>query len=173
MTGALLLAVAALAAAPVTSTLAVRGGGPVRVDAEEVHYAFQKREVTFTGKRPVTMTRDDAKLTCQRLVAKSDEAGEIVTAVCQGSVKLVRGERTVTCDEATYENDAARVICQGNTVLKDGGSEAQGQRLVYDLRTDEVNLRGRDGEPVMITMPGSQVDALQKKKVERRKEARK
>jgi lipopolysaccharide export system protein LptA len=162
MTGALLLGLAALAAAP-----DVRGG-PVRVDAEEVHYAFQKREVTFSGRQPVTMTRDDAKLTCQKLVAKNDEAGQIVTAVCQGSVKLVRGERTVTCDRAIYENAGPRIICEGNTVLKDAGSEAQGQRLVYDLRTDEVNLQGRDGAPVMILLPGAQVDAIQQKKVERK-----
>jgi lipopolysaccharide export system protein LptA len=161
MTGALLLGLAALAGAPAV------GGGPVRVDAEEVHYAFQKREVTFSGRLPVTLTRDDAKLTCQKLVAKNDEAGQIVTAVCQGSVKLVRGERVVTCDRATYENAGPRVICEGNTVLKDGGSEAQGQRLVYDLRTDEVNLQGRDGAPVMILLPGAQVDAIQQK-VERK-----
>jgi len=165
VTGVLLVGLAALAAAPAPD---VRGG-PVRVDAEEVHYAFQKREVTFSGRHPVTMTRDDAKLTCQKLVAKSDEAGQIVTAVCQGSVKLVRGARTVTCDQATYENAGPRVICEGNTVLKDAGSEAQGQRLVYDLRTDEVNLQGRDGAPVQITLPGAQVDALQQKKTERRK----
>jgi len=85
----------------------------------------------------------------------------------------VRGERTVTCDEATFDNAAARVVCEGNTVLRDGGSEARGQRLVYELRTDEVNLLGRDGAPVVITLPGGQVDALSRKKGEaRRKEAR-
>ncbi len=171
MTIAVLVALGALAAAPPPDTARA---GPVRVDAEEVHYAFQKREVTFTGKKPVTMTRDDVTLTCQRLVAKNDEAGQIVTAVCQGGVKVVRGERTVTCDEATYDNAAARVVCDGNTVLRDGGSEAHGQRLVYDLLTDEVNLRGRDGAPVFVTLPGAQVDALSKKKGEaRRREARK
>jgi len=165
-----LLLALALAAPPSPDAA---GAGPVRVDAEEVHYAFQKREVTFTGKRPVTMTRDDTTLTCLKLVAKNDEAGQIVTAVCQGAVKVVRGERTVTCDEATFDNAAARVVCEGNTVLRDGGSEARGQRLVYELRTDEVNLLGRDGAPVVITLPGGQVDALSRKKGEaRRKEAR-
>jgi len=165
-----LLLALALAAPPSPDAA---GAGPVRVDAEEVHYAFQKREVTFSGKRPVTMTRDDATLSCRKLVAKNDESGRIVTAVCQGAVKVVRGERTVTCDEATYEDAAARVICEGNTVLRDGGSEARGQRLVYELRTDEVNLLGGDGAPVMITLPGDQVDAISRKKREpHRKEAR-
>lgn len=142
---------------------------PVRVDAAEVHYAFQKREVIFSGS-PVTLTREDAVLTCSRLVAKNDEAGQIETAVCQGDVKLVRGDRVVTCDTATYENAAARVTCQGNTVLKDRGSEGRGEKLVYELRADEVKLEGKDGAPVRITVPGSQVDTQRQELEQRRRE---
>ncbi|ACL67639.1 OstA family protein [Anaeromyxobacter dehalogenans 2CP-1] len=135
---------------------AARAAPDYRVDAAEVRYAFQRREVVFTGK-PVTLTRDDAVLTCARLEAKNDEAGVIETAVCRGDVKLVRGERTVTCQTATYENAAARVTCDGAAVLRDRGTEAHGRRLVYELRTDEVKLEG-GGVPVRITVPGAEVE---------------
>jgi lipopolysaccharide export system protein LptA len=159
----LLVGLAALATAPVTSTLAPAGqSSPVRVDAAQVHYQFQRREVIFSGK-PVTLTRDDAVLTCARLVAKNDEAGQIVTATCRGDVKLVRGERIVTCDTATYENAEARVTCEGNTVLRDRGTEAHGVRLVYDLRADDVQLDGGPEQaPVRITIPGAEAEQRQR-----------
>ena len=174
---AAVLASAALAAAPArppAATAAAAAGArssPVHVDAAEVRYAFQRREVVFTGK-PVTLTREDARLTCARLVAKNDEAGEIATATCEGDVRFLRGERVVTCDRATYENAAARVTCDGNAVLRDGQSEARGTRLVYELRTDEVKLEGGEG-PVKITLPGEEVDARRRELEQRRKERRK
>ena len=168
MTAALVLALAALAGAAAPAVEAEKPT-PVRVDAEEVHYAFQKREVTFSGKgaRPVTMTRDDARLTCQRLVARTDDAGQIVAATCTGDVRLTRGPRVVTCERATFEAAAERVVCEGSPVLRDGGSEARGTRLVYELKTDEAKLEGAN-----ITLPGEEVEARQRALEERRKGGR-
>jgi len=160
MTGALLLTLAALAAPPVGARRA-----PVRVDADEVQYAFQKREVTFSGKKPVTLTRDDATLTCRRIVAQTDEAGQIVTAACTGDVRFARGLRVVTCEQATFDNTAERVVCNGNPVLKDGGSEAHGSRLVYDLKSDEAKLEG-----ATVTLPGEEIEQRQRELEQRRKE---
>lgn len=164
----LLAAVLALAAPKGSAEKAA----PVQVDAADVHYAFQRREVLFTGKpgKPVTLTRDDAKLTCAKLLAKNDEAGQIVTATCEGAVRFVRAQRVVTCETATYENAAARVTCDGNAVLRDGGTEARGVRLVYELRSDEVKLEGGGDRPVRITLPGEEVEARKKQLAERRKE---
>ncbi len=166
MSLAALLAVAALATPPAGG--AARAS--VRVDADVVHYAFQRHEVTFDGSpaKPVTMTRDDAKLTCRRLVAQTDDAGRITTAACTGDVRLARGVRLVTCDRATFDDSRERIVCEGSpVVLRDGGSEARGPRLVYELRTDEVKL-----EQATVTLPGDEVDARQKALEARRKEAR-
>lgn len=179
-----LLAAALLGAAPAPAPAARPGDAPAaarraakpaaraipdyQVDAAEVRYAFQRREVVFTGK-PVTLTRDDAVLTCTRLEAKNDEAGQIATAVCRGDVRLVRGERIVTCQTATYENAAARITCEGDAVLRDRGTEAHGRRLVYELRTDEVKLEG-GGVPVRITVPGPEVEQRRRELEAQRKE---
>lgn len=142
---------------------AAPGEGPVRVDADEVHYVFQRREVVFTGK-PVVLTRQDARLTCERLVAKNDARGQIAQAVCSGDVRFASGARIVTCERATYEAAAARLVCEGNPVLKDGPSEARGRRLVYDLRADEARLEG-----AKIVLPGDEVDARRRELEQRRK----
>ncbi|WP_242370846.1 LptA/OstA family protein [Anaeromyxobacter sp. SG26] len=179
MTLAALLALAALAGAPqaparakpqragasATPRGAAAGEGKVRIDADELHYAFQKREVIFTGK-PVVLTRGDAKLTCARLVATNDARGEVSQAICSGDVRFERGERLVTCEKATYEAAAARLVCEGSPVLRDGPSEARGTRLVYDLKRDEAKLEG-----AKMLLPGDEVDARRRELEARRKGA--
>jgi lipopolysaccharide export system protein LptA len=131
---------------------------PVRVEAAEVRYAWGARTVTFTGKPLVTLTRGDATLTCRRLLAENDEAGTIRRATCEGEVRLVRGQRVVTCERAVYEHAAARVTCQGNPVLRDGGAEARGDALVYDLAEDAVSLQG-----ARVTVPGDRLELERRK----------
>lgn len=144
-------------------------GEPVVVDAAELQYAPRRREIVFTGKPTVTLTRGDAKLTCRRLVARNDEAGRIQTATCEGDVRFTRGERAVTCATATYDDPAARVTCEGAPVtLRDQGLQAEGTRLVYDLATDEVNL-----SPSRGVVSGDRIDAAQERQAERRKERKK
>jgi lipopolysaccharide export system protein LptA len=159
----MLLALAALAGPP--GAVAQTGHGPVRVDAEEVQYAFQKHEVTFTGKRPVVLTREDATLTCRRIVAHTSEKGEVTSATCTGDVHFARGARVVTCEQANFDDAAERVICEGNVVLKDAGSEGHGTKLVYNLSTDEANLEGN----VIITLPGGEIDKRHHALEERKK----
>ncbi len=159
------LALAAMAAVPAP----VSGKAPVRVDADVVRYAFQRREVVFTGtpEKPVTLTRDGAKLTCRRLVAQTDPAGRIASASCTGEVRLSRGEKTVICERATFDDAQDRIVCEGNAVLRDGSSEARGTKLVYELATDEVQLT--EG---VVTLPGEQVEARRKALEAKRKEAK-
>jgi lipopolysaccharide export system protein LptA len=138
--------------------------GPVRIDADQVKYVYPKRQIIFTGNPLVRMTRDDAVLTCRRLVAENDEDGRIVRAICTGEVKLERGTRTVTCESATFLNAEGRLVCEGHPVLQDGGTIARGDFLTYDLASDEVTLR-----PVNIIMPPAEVDTRQKEYQSRRK----
>lgn len=177
MTGPLLLAAGlALAAAPAAPTQApppaapparpaaaargdappgLRPDKPVRMDAEEVRFSWKTRQVTVVGKPLVTLLHDDATLTCRRLTGENDQAGKLKVATCEGEVKLTRGQRTVTCDRATYDRPAARVVCSGNPVLRDpGGTEARAATLTWDLAADEVRLEG----DAQVTVPGGQLD---------------
>ena len=161
---------AALALATALAGPAAPAGrpSPVRVDADEVRYVYPKRQVIFTGKPLVRLVRDDGVLTCRRLVATTDEGGRIGRAVCTGDVRFARGARVVTCESATYEDEAGRITCEGSPVLKDGASEARGEKLVYELATDEVTMV----RPV-IEVPASEVEAHRKElDARRRKEGK-
>jgi lipopolysaccharide export system protein LptA len=158
--------VTAVAVAPGTSAVASAGPGrailsnaPVTVDAQEVRFNWKTHQVTVIGKPMVTLVHDDATLTCRRLTGDNDAAGKLVRAVCEGDVKLVRSGRVVTCERATYDRVASRVVCTGQPVLRDpGGVEARGNILTYDLAADEVLL-----ETANVVIPPGQVDMATKR----------
>jgi lipopolysaccharide export system protein LptA len=133
---------------------------PVTVVAEEVQYLYKEGKVVFTGKPLVTLTREDAVLSCRKLVAENDEQGRIRQAVCSGDVKLTRGTRVVTCDTATFEEKAARVTCSGNPVLRDGENVMRGEVLVYDLANDSATLSAAKG--VIVPPPGAELTPRKK-----------
>ncbi len=134
------------------------GGGrakappPTHVDADHIEYRYKERQTIMTGKPLVTLTREDATLVCKRLVADSEDSGDIRDAVCEGDVKLTRGERTVTCLRATYEGLTGRVICRGDPVLRDGESVIRCDEVVYELDEDKVLLKHPKG--TLVQKPG-------------------
>jgi lipopolysaccharide export system protein LptA len=132
---------------------------PTHVDADVIRYNWSTRKVTMLGKPFVTLVREDMTLTCRKLVGDNDATGQLARATCEGDVKLVRSTRIVTCERALYDRDAARVICEGNPVLRDGETVASGKRLTYLLVADEVLLE----EAVQATVPAAQVEQVQKK----------
>lgn len=133
----------------------LRPDKPVRMDADEVRFSWKTRVVTVVGKPFVTLVHDDATLTCRKLTGENDDAGKLKVATCEGEVKLSRGQRTVTCDRATYDRAAGRVVCSGSPLLRDpGGTEARASTLTWDLGADEVKLEG----DVQVNVPGGQLD---------------
>ncbi|HET9552989.1 MAG TPA: LptA/OstA family protein [Anaeromyxobacteraceae bacterium] len=127
---------------------------PVKVDADQVRFNWNTRRMTVVGKPLVTLTHDDATLSCRKLTGDNDPQGKLARATCEGDVRLTRGTRVVTCDRATYDRDGATVVCTGKPLLKDGGTEARAEKLVYDLGADEVRLEGA----AQVTVPGDQLD---------------
>jgi len=127
---------------------------PVHVDAEQVQVLYKQRRVVFLGKPLVRLTREDAVLTCRKLVTDNDEQGKVRRAVCTGDVKLTRGNKVATCQTATYDDATSRVVCVGNPVLKDGESVMTGEELVYDLTEDQAVMSRAKG--TMVPKPGEE-----------------
>lgn len=148
MTLASLALSAALLAAPDASP----ARPSVRIQAEDVDYRVKEGRTVMTGKPVVTLTREDAVLTCRKLILESDAKGKVLRATCDGDVKLTRGSRVITCATAVYEDEAARVVCKGNPTVRDGSSELVGEELVYEL--DEDRLRLTKGRGTLYEPPG-------------------
>jgi lipopolysaccharide export system protein LptA len=132
----------------------------VRIQAEDVDYSVREGRTVMTGNPDVTLTRDDAVLTCHRLVLESDAKGKVQRATCEGNVRLTRSSRVITCTTAVYEDEAARVVCKGNPTLRDGSSELTGEELVYDLDEDRVRLT--KGKGTLYQPPGQALGPRQR-----------
>jgi lipopolysaccharide export system protein LptA len=134
---------------------------PTDVDNTDIEYRYKDRRIFMTGRPLVTFTREDATLVCRKAVGENDEGGEIRRATCDGDVKLTRGERTVTCEHATYEAASGKVTCRGDPVLRDGDSVVHAEVVVYELDTDRVTLTkakgtlvGKPGQPSPVARGG-------------------
>ncbi len=121
------------------------------VEAANIEYQYKQRRTVMTG-NPVVFTREDARLVCRKLTADNDEGGEIRHAVCEGDVKLTRGEKAVTCARATYDSAGGRVVCRGDPVLHDGASVVRCDEVVYDLDQDKVTVTQAKG--TLVQSPG-------------------
>ena len=146
------LASLALSAALLAAADAPPARPSVRIQAEDVDYRVKEGRTVMTGKPVVTLTREDAVLTCRKLILESDAKGKVLRATCDGDVKLTRGSRVITCATAVYEDEAARVVCKGSPTVRDGSSELVGEELVYDL--DEDRLRLTKGRGTLYEPPG-------------------
>jgi lipopolysaccharide transport protein LptA len=148
-----LLAVLHLALqAPAPGAAAAKAPPPTHVEADHIEYRYRERQTVMTGKPLVTLVREDARLVCRRLVADTTDGGDIEHAVCEGDVKLTRGERIVTCARATYDGATGRVVCRGDPVLRDGESVIACDEAIYDLDQDRVQLTRPKG--TLVQKPG-------------------
>jgi lipopolysaccharide export system protein LptA len=152
---ALALALAAPAAtgtAPRRPLAASPAPPPTHVQAATADYLYRERRTILTGKPLVIFTREDATLVCRRAVADNDAQGDIQHAVCEGDVKLTRGDRVVTCNRATFEAAEGKIFCRGDPVLYDGGTVLHCEEVVYDLDQDRVLAQRVKG--TIVQKPG-------------------
>lgn len=128
---------------------------PTHVEADAIEYLYKERRTVMTGKPLVRFTRQDAVLVCRKMVADHDEAGDIQHAVCEGDVKLTRGEKVVTCKRATYDAATDKIVCRGDPVLRDGASVMYCEEVIYDVELDKVFLK--QGRGTLVQKPGQTV----------------
>ncbi|MGL6315985.1 LPS assembly protein LptD [Vibrio sp. WXL103] len=95
--------------------------------------------------------------------ADSLEATNGETAVYQGDVIVTQGNRTITADSVTFNQEDDIVVASGNVTFSDGEFQSTSDQVTADLITDEVSLvntryqmlceQGR-GEAVFISKDG-------------------
>lgn len=158
------LAATSPASAPAPTPAAKRAPGgvptgapapPTHVEADSIEYLYKERRTIMTGKPLVKFTREDAVLVCRKMVADHDESGDIHHAVCEGDVKLTRGEKVVTCRRGVYDAPANKIFCRGDPVMRDGASVMYGEEVIYDIEQDKVFVK--QGRGTLVQKPGQTV----------------
>jgi lipopolysaccharide export system protein LptA len=77
----------------------------------------------------------------------SEASNEIEKAHAKGNVKLVKKERTATCNEAIFDNKKGEIILKGNVVVYSGQDKLTGDVVTYYVNEDRVVVEGeKQGE---------------------------
>jgi lipopolysaccharide transport protein LptA len=61
-------------------------------------------------------------------------------------VELKSLEKTITSGSGIYETSSNTVTLRDNVVLKEGNSIARGEKLVFNVQTNEAKFIGKDGK---------------------------
>jgi lipopolysaccharide export system protein LptA len=109
--------------------------------AERCTYEARGQRVSCRG--DVVVTRDDLRISCQRLDADLDAAGRILKLACQEKVEIVTQSRVARSDLARYDASSDELTLDGNARVAQGQSRLAGQVIVLDLETGDVQVQGK------------------------------
>ena len=127
--------------------------GPVHITSQQLEAEYDKKLITFIGN--VEARQKEFTLYADRLVLFiNDEGKEIEKIVAYGKVRMVQGNRTATCREATYYYREGTVVMRGEPVVKEGENWVKGKRMSNEQKSvAEGDTTG--GERVTVTIiPG-------------------
>jgi lipopolysaccharide export system protein LptA len=109
--------------------------------AERCSYQSREQRVSCSGN--VVVTREDVRISCQRLEAELDGAGRIVKLECHDQVEIVTQSRVARSDQARYDARSDELTLDGNARVAQGQSRLAGQVIVLDLETGDLQVQGK------------------------------
>ena len=126
---------------------------PVNIDAAKLDYFDKEQKLVYTGN--VVATQGESKLKAAALVIflmpkESGESGGMPSSSSQvrrmeavGPVTVVSKDQIGTGDSGIYEKSESKVYLIGNVTLSQGGNVTKGDKLIYDLTTNQAAVTGR------------------------------
>ena len=84
----------------------------------------------------VVAKSESMTLYADRMLVYSSEQGKITKIEAAGHVKLIKGEKVVTSDEATYFTEEEKVIFTGQARAVEGTNMVTGTKMIYLMNDD-------------------------------------
>ncbi len=125
---------------------------PVNIDAARLDYFDKEQKLVYTGN--VIATQGESKLQAGKLViyltpknAKTpagtpSSSSQVRRMEAGGPVTILSKDQIGTGDSGIYERSENKVYLIGNVTLSQGGNVTKGDKLIYDLATNEAVVTG-------------------------------
>ena len=124
---------------------------PVDIVADAMEGLEKGRIIIFKGH--VVTKQDDMQIFSDTLTAYlNEQSNEVERADASGNVKIVKAERTATCDQALFENTKGEITLKGNVVVYSGPDRLAGDTVVYYINEDRVTVVGEKEKRARITV---------------------
>jgi lipopolysaccharide export system protein LptA len=154
MSARLVLFAAALALAAASPALAQKSPvlpgasskEPVSIDAGKLDYFDKEQKLVYSG--AVVASQGDSRLKASVLTiflepAPTTSSGHQMRRMeAQGPVTITAKDQIGTGDSGVYDKAENKVFLSGHVTLSQGANVTKGERLVYDLNTNQAVVLG-------------------------------
>jgi lipopolysaccharide transport protein LptA len=124
---------------------------PIDIVSDTMEGFDQEKYVVFKGS--VVARQEDLYIFSDMVEAHMSEASnEIEKAYAKGNVKLVKKERTATCNEAIFDNKKGEIILKGNVIVYSGQDKLTGDVVTYYVNEDRVVVEGETQKKARMTI---------------------
>lgn len=108
--------------------------GPIVITSTTLTADNKKRTALFEGS--VIARSENMTLYSDRMFVSYTEKGKITKIEAEGNVKLIKGDRVITSESATYIAEEEKVIFTGQPRAMEGNSIVTGTKMTYLLKDD-------------------------------------
>ena len=108
--------------------------GPITITSSTLTADNRAHTALFEGS--VTAKTEDTTMHADKMLVHYTEAGKVTKIEASGHVKLVKGDRVITSDEATFLADEEKVIFTGQPRAVEGSTMVTGTRMIYLMKED-------------------------------------
>jgi outer membrane protein assembly factor BamD len=124
---------------------------PIDIVSDTMEGFDKEKYVIFKGS--VIARQEDLFIFSDVIEAHMNETtNEIEKAYAKGNVKIVKKERTATCNEAEFNNTKAEIILKGSVIVYSGLDKMTGEIVTYYVDEDRVVVEGEKGKKAHITV---------------------
>ena len=126
---------------------------PVDIVSDAMEGFDSEKYVLFKGS--VVAKQGDLSIFSDTMEAHMDEKNnEIEKAYARGNVKIVKQERTATCQEAIFDNGKGIITLKGNVIVYSGQDRLTGETILYFIEDDRVVVEGeKDKRAHIVVQP--------------------
>jgi lipopolysaccharide export system protein LptA len=115
----------------------------------------KEKYVVFKGK--VVAKQEDLFIFADAMEAYTSEGNnEIEKVHAKGNVKIVKQDRTATCQEAIFENAKGEITLKGNVIVYQGQDKLAGDVIIYYVNEDRVVVQADKDKKAHITVQPKQ-----------------
>jgi len=118
-------------------TAAADGGLPLTVQAARSTWDVTARLAHFEGQ--VRASRGPLALSCERLEARYDSDGQLVSALATGDVVVTRAEWRAAADRAELAVATGAVTLTGSPTVTNGAHALRGERILLYVDREAVD----------------------------------
>ncbi len=124
---------------------------PIDIVSDTMEGFDKEKYVFFKGS--VVARQDDLYIYSDTMEAfMSADTNEIEKANAKGNVRIIKQNRTATCNEAFFDNVKGEILLKGNAVVTSGQDKVEGDEVTYYVNEDRAVVTAEKNKKAKVTI---------------------